>query len=137
MKDDTLERFDALLHKHRGDAAFDAATPEPDELIAPAGSRRPPGWLPVLTDLVERGQTPETASAAPSAPAGPDAAALAEQLMDELAPRIAELVDSHVAAVLRDQLDATATSLLARLDAPLRALVREAIADRLDRPGPG
>lgn len=53
-----LSKMDALLKKHRG-----GGIPEPDP--SPKRPPPPPGaWLPVLTDVIERGK--------PFAPAMPD-----------------------------------------------------------------
>lgn len=133
---------------------------------AASASARPRGWLPVLTDVVELGDQapadatlvavpdpepePEaiaepgfaataaettTVSDVPASPS-PTGAALAEELMAELAPRVARLVDEQVSAALRKSLDDTLGALLPQLDATLREVVRDAIAEKLASPDP-
>jgi hypothetical protein len=111
-------------------------------------------WLPVLTDVIERGNPPAMAVAAPATvsqpapaaqPAQPEAPAadappsavsdtLAEQLMSELAPRLSEVMEKQVTAELRKNLDQTVASLLSQLDVNVREIVREAIAEKLKQP---
>ena len=152
---DTLSKMDALLKKHRGgaeDGQGDAASepPVPSEQAAPPGA-----WLPVLTQVIERG-TPPVASA-PAAPPAPVSAApasppahpetpveetppaavsdtLAEQLMSELAPRLSEVMEKQVAAELRKNIDQTVSSLLSQLDVNVREIVRDAVAEKLKQP---
>jgi hypothetical protein len=137
-----LGKMDALLKKHRGG----------DALPASGASAAPPSdaWLPVLTDVIERGTPPAPVEApAPllTAPEPPSAAAaetparglavgdtLTEQLMSELAPRLSEVMEKQVAAELRKNLDETVSTLLAQLDVNVREIVREAVADKLKPP---
>lgn len=139
-----LSKMDALLKKHRGSAHDAPAIP------APAGGVPPPGWLPVLTRIIERGTPPPPAvpdpppagaAAIASAPTATPAAetalpgdALAEQLMRELAPRLSAAMEKQVAAELQKNLDQTLAGLLDRLDANVREIVRDAIADKLAGP---
>lgn len=141
MSDPLLSKMDALLKKHRGGAV---AEPGP----AQKGSPPPDAWLPVLTDVIERGTPPRqarTASpvAAPATPAPvapPPAAAslagdaLAEQLLGELAPRLSEAMEKQVAEELRKNLDQTVASMLSQLDVSVREIVREAVAEKLKQP---
>lgn len=155
-KSDTLSKMDALLKKHRGGGEDDggvhparAATPAPL-----AGHAPPPGaWLPVLTDVIERGTPPaaaealQTASpesrapapvaktAAPVVPPPVVSDALAEQLMSELTPRLSEVMERQVAAELRKNIDQTVSSLLNQLDENVREIVRDAVAEKLKKPG--
>jgi hypothetical protein len=151
MSDPLLSKMDALMKKHRGGGI---AQPEP----APRREPPPPGaWLPVLTDVIERG-TPfavaavdehavEAVAPAPaqeadapaaavkagaSAPATDDA--LAEQLLGELAPRLSEAMKQQVAAEMRKNLDLTVATLLSQLDVNVREIVREAVAEKLKKP---
>ena len=133
-----LSKMDALMKKHRGGTeaaspATAAATPPPD------------AWLPVLTDVIERGTPPPvaapTAAIEPSpVPADAQAAgpavdeALAEQLMSELAPRLSEAMEKQVASELRKNLDQTVAHLLSQLDVNVREIVRDAIAEKLKPP---
>ena len=148
-----LSKMDALLKKHRGgneadvDASSGLATsPDAPRHMPPAGA-----WLPVLTDVIERGtppvvSAPAAAAPPPAAPAAePKAPAadapssvvndtLAEQLMSELAPRLSEVMEKQVTAELRKNLDQTVATLLSQLDVNVREIVREAIAEKLKQP---
>lgn len=133
-----LSKMDALLKKHRGG---EAAEPAP-----PPGRTPPPGaWLPVLTDLIERGTPP----AAPSAHAPPAAAAaasappraatddaLADDLLCELAPHLSEAMEQQDSEELRKNLDQTLASVLSQLDPSVRDLVRDAVAEKLKQTQP-
>ena len=145
-----LSKMDALLKKHRG--AGDAP-PSPPQSGPP-----PDAWLPVLTDVIERGTPPVKAAARPAAPLPPAAAVpvaaetvhapaepapapdpvvdnvLAEQLMSELAPRLSEVMERQVAAELRKNIDQTVSSLLSQLDVNVREIVRDAVAEKLKQP---
>ncbi|MEW6414897.1 MAG: hypothetical protein AB1482_06535 [Pseudomonadota bacterium] len=153
-----MRQMDALLKKHRGsaDPAFDANGPAPRPADAPgdtdARNAAPPpaAWLPVLTDVIERGTPPAPAAAtaappvpptppppapvAPAADPAPVTDTLAEQLMSELAPRLSEIMEKQVAAELRKNLDQTVSALLAQLDVNVREIVRQAIDEKLGRP---
>lgn len=141
MSDDPLlNKMDALLKKHRG--AGESAHLGPP--AAAPGPGQPPAWLPVLTDVIERGTPPAATEAAPQPPApavesdAPQAPAasdaLAEQLMSELAPRLSEVMEKQVAAELRKNIDETVTNLLSQLDVNMREIVREAVAEKLKQP---
>ena len=151
-----LSKMDALLKKHRGgsEGHHDAPAARADS----AGPTAPPDtWLPVLTQVIERGTppavpeptaAPEPAAMAPAAaaaraePATPAAVVpasavsdtLAEQLMSELAPRLSEVMEKQVAAELRKNLDQTVSSLLSQLDVNVREIVRDAVAEKLKQP---
>lgn len=139
-----LSKMDALLRKHRGGVGDDDAPPKPASTAVP-----PPGaWLPVLTDVIERGVSPvdpvpaerpvpraEAKTPVDGTPASPMVSdALAEQLMSELAPRLSEAMEKQVAAELRKNLDQTVISLLSQLDTDVREIVRDAIAEKLKQP---
>lgn len=144
MSDDRLlSKMDALLKKHRG--AGDPASPDGPQ--AAPSSERPSGWLPVLTDVIERGTPPAPTSPPqpaevpraepdPAPPAPPEAVSdtLAEHLMSELAPRLSEVMEKQVAAELRKNIDETVANLLSQLDVNMREIVRDAIAEKLKRP---
>ena len=158
-----LNKMDALLKKHRGGSEADLAAPSdlataPESDPSPEHTPPPGAWLPVLTDVIERGTPPAMAAPAPvtatTVPAEPDlpvatptsvapAAAvppavvtdtLAEQLMSELAPRLSEVMEKQVAAELRRNLDQTVATLLSQLDVNVREIVREAVAEKLKQP---
>ena len=150
-----LGKMDALLKKHRGGSEGDvgassghAATPAPSPEPTP-----PPGaWLPVLTDVIERGNPPVVVVAAPVAatppaepaqaaataaavaPAPGEGDALAAQLLSELAPRLSEVMEKQVSAELRKNLDETVANLLSQLDVNVREIVRDAVAEKLKQP---
>ena len=148
-----MSKMDALLKKHRGgveDNGGATAGPAPAQ---PAAQAAPPGaWLPVLTDVIQRGSVPVAAAAVatlaargplpsePEPPAPREAApaivtdTLAEQLMSELAPRLSEVMEKQVAAELRKNLDQTVASLLSQLDVNVREIVRDAVAEKLKQP---
>lgn len=148
-----LNKMDALLKKHRGSGETDSSPPSTHapspEHTAPAEPMPPPGaWLPVLTDVIERG-TPPTASRqagqpaiAPAAMPVPAAAAvapaegdaIAEHLLGELTPRLSEAMEKQVAAELRKNLDQTVANLLSQLDVNVRDIVRDAVAEKLKQP---
>jgi hypothetical protein len=151
-----LSKMDALLKKHRGSGE------EGSHVAAATAGAAEPGlppntWLPVLTQVIERGTPPAlpqsvaatlpaVTSPAPAAPAfepaTPAAVAppsvvsdtLAKQLMSELAPRLSEVMEKQVAAELRRNLDQTVASLLSQLDVNVREIVRDAVAEKLKQP---
>lgn len=149
-----LSKMDALLKKHRGGSEVDlgASTDRaaaPEHAPSPENAPPPGAWLPVLTDVIERGTPPVVTAAAPAAPAvppgEPEAPAteappavvsdtLAEQLMSELAPRLSEVMEKQVAAELRKNLDQTVATLLSQLDVNVREIVRDAVAEKLKQP---
>ena len=145
-----LSKMDALLKKHRG--SDDGSEASSDRAEARVEHATPPkAWLPVLTQVIERGALPvapatavppETVPSAPAAaipvePAVPSSAVsdtLAEQLMSELAPRLSEVMEKQVAAELRKNLDQTVANLLSQLDVNVREIVRDAVAEKLKQP---
>jgi hypothetical protein len=154
-----LNKMDALLKKHRGGAESDSESP-PEPVSGPSAEQTAPpnAWLPVLTQVIERGMPPRASAPAtePAAPATqtvepeappvkPAAPAvevpptivsdtLAEQLMSELAPRLSEVMEKQVAAELRKNLDQTVATLLSQLDVNVREIVRDAVAEKLKKP---
>ena len=148
-----MSKMDALLKKHRGGVTGDSvASPEHAPMQAPEQAAPPEVWMPVLTDVIERGTPPVVAAPAamlatpaslPPEPEAPAADAppssvvsdtLAEQLMSELAPRLSEVMEKQVAAELRKNLDQTVANLLGQLDVNVREIVREAVAEKLKQP---
>ena len=153
----TLSKMDALLKKHRGGNADTHDAPSTPPSPTPTGSAAPPdAWLPVLTQVIERGTppvvpvaatSPELTPAAPELPPAKPAAplpleaasavsddTLTEQLMSELAPRLSEVMEKQVAAELRKNLDQTVANLLNQLDVNVREIVRDAVAEKLRKP---
>ena len=150
-----LSKMDALLKKHRGGNEGDVGASS-GHATAPAPSPEPtppPGaWLPVLTDVIERGNPPVVVVAAPVAatppaepaqaaataaavaPAPGEGDALAAQLLSELAPRLSEVMEKQVSAELRKNLDETVANLLSQLDVNVREIVRDAVAEKLKQP---
>lgn len=142
MSDDPLlSKMEALLKKHRGSGGDDRGHASASPPTMPPGA-----WLPVLTDVIERGTPPSVPEPAPAEAARPqpEPAAqtapsivtdtLAEQLMSELAPRLSEVMEKQVASELRRNIDQTVASLLAQLDVNVREIVRDAIAEKLKQP---
>jgi hypothetical protein len=158
-----LSKMDALLKKHRGgDNGHEASsdrTARAEHAVPPVHAAPPDAWLPVLTQVIERGTPPDIPAAAAAiepeavqpvsvAPPAPAAATpvdpalpgptvsdtLAEQLMSELAPRLSEVMEKQVAAELRRNLDQTMASLLSQLDVNVREIVRDAVAEKLRHP---
>ena len=124
-----LDKMDALMKKHRGPGE---SKPE----VAPEG------WLPVLTDVIQRGHppaapvtvTPKPAAPMMEAPAAPQQLVtdtLAEQLLSELGPKLSEVMEKQVASELRKNLDDTVANLLSQLDVNVREIVRDAVAEKL------
>ncbi|NWG38430.1 MAG: hypothetical protein HXY27_00480 [Hydrogenophilaceae bacterium] len=122
----------------------------------------PDAWLPVLTDVVVMGNvtagtsdalSPATISTSDSPPApaeetepGNDQGetqqdmeppaisdSLAEQLMGELEPRLAALLQDKLATQIRNSLDDTVSALFAQLDVNIREIVRETVEDKLGK----
>lgn len=131
-----------------------------DALDAAENSPPPDAWLPVLTDVVVMGSVTVDASDKPGSAPLPaqnkthpvpeetdqkheqsdtqvvtDSSAisdtLAEQLMGELEPKLAALLQDKVATQIRNSLDDTVSALLAQLDVNVREIVREAINEKL------
>lgn len=131
-----LGKMDALIKKHRGPAeATPATTP-------------PPGWLPVLTEVVVRGtppaaepvetihSVPEPVVEEPRPLAKADTEQLANQLLEELGPKLSAVMEQQVATELRKNLDETVATLLSQLDVSVRDIVRDAVAEKLKTPKP-
>lgn len=127
-----LSKMEALIQKHRGPAGV---TPEPTP---------PPGWLPVLTEVIVRGTPPNLAPATSAQPVAepdvekttasmelPNTDQLADQLLNELGPKLSAVMEKQVAAELRKNLDETVASLLSQLDVNVRDIVRDAVAEKL------
>lgn len=155
-----MSKMDALLKKHRGGGDEPPSVPAHVEYVSPAAHTPPANaWLPVLTQVIERGTPPPVVREAvhptaadtvpapsviePPAPdipapeAEPDSAVsdtLAEQLMSELAPRLSEVMEKQVAAELRKNLDQTVANLLSQLDVNVREIVRDAVTEKLKQP---
>ena len=142
--DPLLDKMDALIKKHRGPTE-DAATPAP-----------PPGWLPVLTEVVKRGTPPIQKTTVHAAPLPEPVSAepksvepesrqfaestntedLANQLLQELGPKLSVVMEQQVASELRKNLDETVATLLSQLDVSVRDIVRDAVAEKLKTPKP-
>lgn len=133
-----LGKMDALIKKHRGPAE---AVPE---------STPPPGWLPVLTEVVVRGTPPAAAPMVTTAVPVPepvvtevhaqvstDTEQLANQLLEELGPKLSAVMEQQVATELRKNLDETVATLLSQLDVSVRDIVRDAVAEKLKTHKPG
>lgn len=53
-----MSKMDALLKKHRGGSGDDAGTPSNHAVLSDAPKAPPGAWLPVLTQVIERGTPP-------------------------------------------------------------------------------
>jgi hypothetical protein len=133
-----------------------------DMSVAEEDAPPPDAWLPVLTDVVVMGKfttaTPDASSPgnvsvsdAPPTPVketkpGNDqrevqqvlespaiSDTLAEQLMGELEPRLAALLQDKLATQIRNSLDDTVSALFAQLDVNIREIVRETVEDKLGK----
>lgn len=127
-----LSKMDALMKKHRGPTEAQPAATAPE------------GWLPVLTDVITRGTPPVArptvgsplepvalAAEAPTPHLPTDTDKLAEQLLSELGPKLAAVMEKQVATELRKNLDETVATLLSQLDVNVREIVRDAVAEKL------
>lgn len=155
---DTLSKMDALLKKHRGGADVAQAETTSNLPVLEGQVAAPPNaWLPVLTQVIERGTPPAAQPATVVPPSGDSRPApeppptraetpapqalpstvtdtLATQLMSELTPRLSEVMEKQVTAELRKNLDQTVSTLLSQLDVNVREIVRDAIAEKLKQP---
>lgn len=142
--DPLLDKMDALIKKHRGPAEGTAT------------SAPPPGWLPVLTEVVKRGTPPIQKTTVHAAPLPEPVSAepksvepesrqfaestntedLANQLLQELGPKLSVVMEQQVASELRKNLDETVATLLSQLDVSVRDIVRDAVAEKLKTPKP-
>ena len=104
-------------------------------------------WLPVLTDVIQRGSVPvaqtkvhpapvhaEPAAGAPAIPSQTVTDTLAEELLSELGPKLSEVMEKQVATELRKNMDETVAMLLSQLDVNVREIVRDAVAEKLKSP---
>ena len=118
-----LNKMDALLKKHRGGP--DQASTEAE--AAPA----PDAWLPVLTDVIERGTIPAQAATAPSAstaPSTPTSAAPPPPVkQDEPAPTTRVEPEPPPAAIT----DTMAEQLLSELTPKLSQIMEKQVASEL------
>lgn len=134
--DPLLDKMEALIKKHRG----------PAEVATASGP--PAGWLPVLTEVLKRGIPPaqpvtvqvtppsepvraEPVNKEPVPPAEPNTEDLANQLLEELGPKLSVVMEQQVASELRKNLDETVATLLSQLDVSVRDIVRDAVAEKL------
>jgi hypothetical protein len=116
-----LNKMDALLKKHRGspDQASTEDAPAPD------------AWLPVLTDVIERGTIPARHAAASSVPPAPSAPAPAAPQQsakeDQPAPTTRVEPESSPAAIT----DTMAEQLLSELTPKLSQIMEKQVASEL------
>jgi hypothetical protein len=149
--------------KEAESSMLDAARNDMNDMSVAAEEAPPPdAWLPVLTDVVVMGNVTATpseasspapvsatkASPTPSEETGPEHGqreaqhdieppaitdTLAEQLMGELEPKLAALLQDKLATQIRNSLDDSVSALFAQLDVNIREIVREAIEDKLGK----
>lgn len=138
MSDDAplLSKMDALLKKHRGENEPVAAPTAPS-------SSAPPAWLPVLTQVIERGAVPgpanpstmDTAATvdAPLPPPDPAPAAVEpldiQSLLQTLLPRLGDNLKQQITHDIHAQIDQA----LATFSTQLEARLREILAGRTSR----
>jgi hypothetical protein len=149
-----IDKVDALLNRHRSAAI-------------------PPGWVPVLTEVVDPGElqyaaptpvaTPDRSPASgpdafapglattPAIPAAipvsqpvaaeppgwtpADRAALTADILAELEPRLARLLEERISQQIRASLDETVALLLDQLQVHVRSIVEETLDNHLPPPG--
>lgn len=114
MSDDAplLSKMDALLKKHRGGS---------EPVAVPAA---PPAWLPVLTQVIERGAVPIPAS--PSAVDAPDSADTAVPPQPDPAPAAQASLDVH--ALLHTLLPRLGDDLKQQITHEVHAQIDQALA---------
>ncbi len=132
MSDDAplLSKMDALLKKHRGENEPVAATTAPS-------SSAPPAWLPVLTQVIERGAVPglanpatmDTAASvdAPLPPPDPPPAAVepldVQSLLQTLLPRLGDDLKQQITHDVHAQIDQALATFSTQLEARLREIL--------------
>jgi len=134
----TLSKMDALLKKHRGGSEAESAessdlatAPESD----PSPERTPPpgAWLPVLTNVIERGSPPAMTAAAPvtarAAAAEPEPPTAADTTLD-LPPSEPKAPAVAVPDVVTDTL---AEQLMSELAPRLSEVMEKQVAAELRR----
>lgn len=141
MSDDAplLSKMDALLKKHRGDNEPAAAPLAPTS--APSA---PPAWLPVLTQVIERGAIPNPASPAMTdTPASVDAAMPppdpapaavppldVQSLLQTLLPRLGDDLKQQITHDVHAQIDQALATFSSQLEARLREILAAAPSPR-------
>jgi hypothetical protein len=143
MSDDTplLSKMDALLKKHRG---------ENDPVAVPlpaASSSAPPAWLPVLTQVIERGAVPGPASPPslamppatdaiatpqPSTEPAPLAHIDVQSLLHTLLPQWGDDLKQQITHDVHAQIDQALTTFSSQLEIRLREILREALTPPRD-----
>ena len=137
-----LSKMDALLKKHRGEHDPVAASADSALHAAPAAS--PPAWLPVLTQVIERGVVPDAPAPAATQPnpatdmtdlsqptrtnETPDTHERIESLLRSLVPQLRDELMQTLTHDLHTRLDQTLASLDAQLEARLLEIIRDALA---------
>lgn len=139
MSDDAplLSKMDALLKKHRG---------ENEPVVAPTtpSASAPPAWLPVLTQVIERGAVPSPASpstmdtpASVDAPLPPPDPAPAgnepldvQSLLQTLLPRLGDDLKQQITHDVHAQIDQALATFSTRLEARLREILAASTSPR-------
>lgn len=109
---DVFGKLDALMRRHS---------------VAPPGSGSDTGGVPVLTELVDAPPEPAPAEALP---AGDD---LAARLLAEVEARLAAELERRMADRLAPQLKEAAHGAVGEMRGELSRLVREALAQAIER----
>lgn len=133
MSDDAplLSKMDALLKKHRGEN-------EPAAATAASPPSAPPVWLPVLTQVIERGAVPRPAVPSPMdtpvsaeaavPPPAPVSIAVEpldiQTLLQTLLPRLGDDLKQQIAHNVQAQIDQALAAFSVQLEARLREILR-------------
>jgi hypothetical protein len=137
-RDSLMGKFEALMRKHRGGAEADETQPFQTERQAPS----PDAWLPVLTDVVQRGSPPDAAeeqarpAAAPTnheaveAEVGP-APPIAEPALELLASEPDLVQEPALQAATETRNAQVAASLVDELAPKITGLMQEQVAEEL------
>jgi hypothetical protein len=126
-----LDKMDALMKKHRGGGESEQAPASGTPAAAAPSVQTPPpdAWLPVLTQVIERGVPPATPAAAPAPDRIPTAAAApAPTATPALTPAPDAGLSAEAAAPLTEQL---LSELAPRLSEAMEKIVRDAVAEKL------
>jgi hypothetical protein len=92
-----------------------------------ATARTPPRFVPTLTEVVQSGPVPLAAAAGPA----PSADLLAQRVLQRVDLALERRLREAMASVILEHTEALAPLLRERLDAVVREVVAEAVADEM------